>query len=63
VRDYTVSYRGTAGGPLTELVAVKGNFQRLNRHMFKPVAAQAIRIHVHAAGDKLARIFEVRCYG
>jgi hypothetical protein len=63
VRDYTVSYRGTAGGPLTELVAVKGNFQRLNRLTFKPVEAQTVRIHVHAAGDKLARIFEVRCYG
>lgn len=62
VRDYTISYRELAAGPWLELVKVRGNYQRLNRHRFAAVQAQAIRIHVHAAGDKLARIFEVRCY-
>ncbi len=63
VRDYTIAYRPSAGGPLTELVKVDGNHQRLNRHHFAPVEAQAVRIHIRAAnGDKLARLFEVRCY-
>jgi hypothetical protein len=63
VRDYAISYRTAEQGPLTELVAVKGNHQRLNRLRFAAVEAQAIRIHVRATnGDSLARIFEVRCY-
>jgi hypothetical protein len=63
VRDYTLSYRKTATGPLIELLQVKGHYQRLNRHRFPPIEAQAIRLHVQATnGDKLARVFEVRCY-
>jgi FAD dependent oxidoreductase len=62
VRDYTVSAR-KAGGEPVELVAVKGNHQRLRRHRVEPVEASAIRIHVKATnGDDFARIFEVRCY-
>jgi hypothetical protein len=63
VRDYTLYYRKAAGGPLVELVKVDGNHQRLNRHRFPAVEAQALRLHVRATnGDKLVRVFEVRCY-
>ena len=63
VRDYTISHRKAADGPLVELARVEGNHQRLNRHHFTPVEAQAIRIHIRATnGDKLVRLFEVRCY-
>lgn len=64
VRDYTISYRQGDGGPLVELAKVAGNHQRLNRHHFTPVEAQTVRIHIRATnGDKLVRVFEVRCYG
>jgi hypothetical protein len=62
-RDYTVSYRRTAAGEMTRLVTVERNHQRLNRHRFDPVEAQAVRIHITATnGDDFARVFEVRCY-
>ena len=58
VRDYTISSGGR------NLVTVKNNHQRLNRHRLDPFDAQSIRIHVTATnGDDYARIFEVRCYG
>jgi FAD-dependent oxidoreductase family protein len=64
VRDYALSYRSDKSGPWKPLAEIKNNHQRLVRHTFEPVKAQAIRIHVTATqGDKLARIFEVRCYG
>jgi hypothetical protein len=64
VRDYTISYRKAGQETQTDLLKVEGNHQRLNRHRFEPIEAQAIRIHVRATnGDPLARIFEVRCYG
>jgi predicted dehydrogenase len=63
VKDYTLYYRAPDGKQWIELAKVAGNHQRLRRHEFKPAKAQAVRIHVHATnGDKLARIFEVRCY-
>jgi hypothetical protein len=63
VRDYVISYRTSAEGPWTKLVEVQGNHQRLRRHGFEPVDAQAMRVQVQATnGDKLARIFEIRCY-
>jgi hypothetical protein len=63
VRDYAVSCH-TPGDQWVELVSVKGNHQRLNRHRVEPVEAEAVRIHVTATnGDDFARIFEVRCYG
>jgi len=62
VRDYEVLYRA-ADGNVKELARVEKNHQRLCRHLFEPVEAKAIRIHVRATnGDKLARIYEVRCY-
>ena len=45
------------------MAAVNGNHQRLRRHAFEPLEAEAVRIHVTATnGDDFARIFEVRCY-
>jgi hypothetical protein len=64
VRDYTLLYRKEEDGPLITLVKVEGNHQRLKRHQFPPIAARALRLHIHATnGDKLARVFEIRCYG
>jgi hypothetical protein len=61
VRDYEILVR--TGGALKPLHKVNGNHQRLNRHRFDLVKADAIRIHVTKTnGDKFARIFEVRCY-
>jgi hypothetical protein len=61
VKDYRLLYN--QGGEWKELAAVKGNFQRLNRHKVGTVETDAIRVHVTATnGDELARIFEVRCY-
>jgi hypothetical protein len=64
VRDYAISYIKAGQETRTDLLEVEGNHQRLNRHQFPPIEAQAVRIHVRATnGDSLARIFEVRCYG
>jgi FAD dependent oxidoreductase len=58
VRDYTVVADGTR-----TLTSVKGNFQRLRRHRFDPADVQSLRVEVQATnGDRLARIFEIRCY-
>lgn len=63
VRDYQVLGQPHGGGPLVLLATVKNNHQRLNRHVFAPVALEALRVHVTATnGDALARIFEIRCY-
>jgi hypothetical protein len=63
VRDYELSYRSDESGEWKPLAKVTGNYQRLVRHTFDPVTAQAVRLTVTATnGDKLARIFEMRCY-
>ncbi|MBN8729972.1 MAG: FAD-dependent oxidoreductase [Acidobacteria bacterium] len=63
VRDYRILYRESAGGEWKPLVERKGNHQRLVRHNFNAVRAQALRLHVDATnGDELARVFELRCY-
>jgi hypothetical protein len=62
VRDYKVSCR-TSRGERT-IAEVKGNFQRLNRFQFEPLETTALKIEIQATnGDRLARIFEIRCYG
>lgn len=64
VRDYTLLYRKEENSPLVPLVKVEGNHQRLNRHRFQAITARALRLHIRATnGDKLARVFEMRCYG
>ncbi len=63
VRDYTISIRRPGDKNYVEMVQVRGNHQRLRRHDFEPVKADAVRLHVQASnGDKLARLFEIRCY-
>lgn len=62
VKDYAITCR-TSGGEIHQIASVAGNFQRLNRHRFDPVEAQSLRVEIHATnGDRLARIFEIRCY-
>jgi FAD dependent oxidoreductase len=63
VRRYSLLYQPDEGKGWVELASVERNHQRLRRHDFNPVTAKRIRIHVNETnGDKLARIFEVRCY-
>ncbi len=63
VRDYTLSYRPAADADWRELVRVRGNHQRLVRHSFAPVEAQALRLQIQATnGDALARVYEIRVY-
>jgi len=62
VRDYELSYTDAAGGRQT-LARVTGNYQRLNRHVFSPVEAKSLRLHVTATnGAGTARVYEIRCY-
>ena len=64
VKDYRVLCRMADGSERT-LAAVKGNFQRLNRHQFRCRWRRnrcASRCRA-TNGDRLARIFEIRCYG
>lgn len=63
VKDYELQYRESSDGKWETLATVSGNHQRLVRHEFEPVTAQALRLVVTATnGEKLARVFEVRCY-
>jgi FAD dependent oxidoreductase len=63
VRRYSLLYQPDEGKDWVELAGVERNHQRLRRHEFSPVTAKRIRIHIRETnGDKLARIFEVRCY-
>jgi hypothetical protein len=63
VKTYSIQYQTAEGKEWVELASVSGNHQRLRRHNFQPVTAKRVRINVKETnGDKLARIFEVRCY-
>lgn len=63
VKKYSVLYQADDGKEWVELASVERNHQRLRRHHFAPVNAKRVRIVVKETnGDKLARIFEVRCY-
>ena len=63
VRKYSIQYQAEDGKEWVDLAAVDDNHQRLRRHKFPPVSARRLRVHVHETnGDKLARIYEVRCY-
>ena len=62
VKDYVIHCHTPAGD--RQIASVAGNFQRLNRHRFDPLEVQSLRVEVRATnGDRLARIFEIRCYG
>ena len=63
VKSYTIQYQPVGRSEWIDLVTIDRNHQRLRRHNFKTVEAKRIRIQVKETnGDKLARIFEVRCY-
>jgi hypothetical protein len=61
VRDYEVQVR--VGGEWRTVAKVTDNYQRLRRHRFEPVTADAAKLIVTATnGDKSAKVFEVRAY-
>jgi hypothetical protein len=61
VRDYEVNVR--VAGKWLNVASVTGNYQRLRRHRFNTVTADAVRIVVNATnGDSSVEIFEVRMY-
>lgn len=63
VRDYRLLGKPAGSDKWQLLDEVQGNHQRLRRHQFETIALQAIKLEVTATnGDKLARVFEVRCY-
>jgi len=62
VRDYELHYKDAAG-QTHSLARVTGNHQRLNRHHFSPIEANALRLHIIATnGAARARVYEIRCY-
>ena len=62
VRDYRLVGVRTDGSEVM-LAEEAGNFQRIRRHEFDPVALTALRLEVHATnGADEARVFEIRCY-
>lgn len=63
VRDYEITAVVPGSDKPVTLAKVTSNHQRLNRHTFTPVEAKSIRLHITATnGDKVARVYEVRCY-
>jgi hypothetical protein len=61
ISDYTIEAK--SNNKTVVVANVKGNFLRRLEHTFAPIEAESIRIKIHKTnGDKLARIFEVRCY-
>lgn len=61
VSDYTIEAKTTKGNKV--LAEVKDNYLRLAEHSFDEVDIESIRIKVKKThGDKLAKIFEIRCY-
>ncbi len=63
VKDYVVICR-TSAGEVRQIASVAGNFQRLSRHRFDRMEVRSLRVEINATnGDRLARIFEIRCYG
>jgi hypothetical protein len=62
-KAYTVQVQATEGGDWKTVATATDNHQRLVRHTFDPTSARAVRLVVTATqGDKLARVFEIRCY-
>ena len=60
-RDYAIE--AMLDGGWKSLVEVRGNYQRLRRHVLpEPVTTEKIRVVVTATnGDPSAAIYEVRC--
>jgi hypothetical protein len=63
VRDYEITAVVPGSDKPVSLAKVTGNYQRLNRHTFKPVEAKSIRLHITATnGADVASVYEVRGY-
>ncbi|HET7558384.1 MAG TPA: FAD-dependent oxidoreductase [Limnochordia bacterium] len=61
VADYTLEAR--VGGQWRAVATVAGNYQRIRRHAFEPVAADALRLTVTKTnGAPCAEVFEIRAY-
>lgn len=61
LKNYVIHYQ-CEDGTWSELARVSNNHQRLNRLTFPPVTTRAVRLQALANhGDRLARVFEVRC--
>ncbi len=64
VRDYELLYRMHGSKDWVSLARVSGNYQRLRRHDFEPVLAEALRLRITATnGSPIASLYEIRCYG
>lgn len=61
-RDYSI-LAATENG-WTELIQVKGNYQRQRKHkLSEPVRTNKLRLVIHATnGDASAAVYEIRCY-
>ncbi len=63
VRDYEL-IGVLPDGKTCTLASVEGNFFRLVKHEFNPIALKQLRLNVLATnGTDYARVFEIRCYG
>jgi hypothetical protein len=64
VRDYELLYTAPESKDWVSLGQFQGNYQRLRRHDFKPFTTAALRLKITATnGNKVASVYEVRCYG
>lgn len=63
VKTYQILYRSAGSEEFQVLAEVEDNWQRLRRHRFEPVNAEAVRIRVTATnGAEEAIVYEIRCY-
>ena len=61
VADYEI--QAEVNGEMQTIVNVADNFLRFVRHQVAPIETSKIRILLHRSqGDKLGRLFEIRCY-
>ncbi|QDO95217.1 FAD-dependent oxidoreductase [Formosa sediminum] len=61
ISDYIVELETTKGKKV--VANIKNNYLRLAKHNFSEETIKALTVKVHKTnGDKLARLFEIRCY-
>lgn len=61
IAAYTIEAETNDGAK--KIIDIDNNYLRLASHSFEEISAKSIRINVTKShGDKLARLFEVRCY-
>ncbi|WP_216362736.1 FAD-dependent oxidoreductase [Formosa algae] len=61
IADYTIELETTQGKKV--IAEIENNYLRLAKHDFKTQSIKTLKIKVKKTqGDKLARLFEVRCY-